>query len=58
MLRPNEIIGKFKMDYEKSPQLATDNYYKISIVSNYIRKTRTLIKMLYGSLKLNTAHLI
>ena len=30
MPRQNEIIGKFMADYEKSPQLATDNYYKIS----------------------------
>ena len=40
MPRPSEVIRKFRADYEKSPQLATDNYYKLSIASNYIRKTR------------------
>ena len=40
MPRPSEVIEKFRADYEKSPQLATDNYYKLSIASNYIRKTR------------------
>lgn len=40
MPRPSEVIRKFKTDYNKSPELATDNYYKLSIASNYIRKTR------------------
>ena len=40
MMRPSELIARFKADYDKSPQLATDNYYKISIASNYIRKSR------------------
>ena len=40
MPRPSEVISKFKNDYAQSPQLATDNYYKLSIASNYIRKTR------------------
>ena len=40
MPRPSEIIRKFRADYQQSPQLATDNYYKLSIASNYIRKTR------------------
>ena len=40
MPRPSEVIEKFRADYKKSPQLATDNYYKLSIASNYIRKTR------------------
>ena len=40
MPRPSEIIRRFKDDYNNSPQLATDNYYKLSIASNYIRKTR------------------
>lgn len=40
MPRPNEVIAKFRDDYNQSPQLATDNYYKLSIASNYIRKTR------------------
>lgn len=40
MPRPSEVRRRFKADYEKSPQLATDNYYKLSIASNYIRKDR------------------
>lgn len=40
MPRPSEVIQKFRADYAESPQLATDNYYKLSIASNYIRKTR------------------
>lgn len=40
MPRPSEVIRKFRADYQQSPQLATDNYYKLSIASNYIRKTR------------------
>ena len=40
MPRPSEVIRNFRSDYEKSPELATDNYYKFSIASNYIRKAR------------------
>ncbi len=40
MPRPSEVIYNFKIDYNQSPQLATDNYYKLSIASNYIRKDR------------------
>ena len=40
MPRSNEVIRKFRKDYNEYPQLATDNYYKLSIASNYIRKTR------------------
>lgn len=40
MPRPSEVIRKFRADYAQSPQTATDNYYKLSIASNYIRKTR------------------
>ena len=40
MPRPNEVIRRFLKNYEISPQLATDTYYKLSIASNYIRKTR------------------
>ena len=40
MPRPSEVIKKFRADYAQSPELATDNYYKFSIASNYIRKTR------------------
>lgn len=40
MPRPSEVIAKFKANYAKSPELATDEYYKMSIASNYIRKAR------------------
>lgn len=40
MMRPSEVIRGFKEDYKVSPELATDNYYKLSIASNYIRKDR------------------
>lgn len=40
MPRPSEIIRDFKADYQISPVQATDNYYKKSIASNYIRKDR------------------
>ena len=40
MPRPSEVIRRFENDYKKSPELATENYYKLSIASNYIRKTR------------------
>ncbi len=41
MPRPSEVIRKFYSDYEKSPATATDNYYSMSIASNYIRTERT-----------------
>ena len=40
MPRPSEVIHNFWEDYGNSPELATDHYYKLSIASNYIRKTR------------------
>ena len=40
MPRPSEVVSKFWADYENSPELATENYYKMSIASNYIRKSR------------------
>ena len=41
MSKPSEVMKKFYIDYEKSPVLATDNYYRMSIASNYIRTQRT-----------------
>lgn len=38
--RPSEVIAKFRADYEKSPVLATDNYYKLSRDTDYIRRYR------------------
>ena len=40
MPRPAEVIRRFEEDYRVSPQKATDNYYRLSIASNYIRKDR------------------
>jgi UDPglucose--hexose-1-phosphate uridylyltransferase len=39
--RPSEAIRTFYSDYSVSPKLATDNYYEMSMASNYIRKDRT-----------------
>jgi len=39
--RPSEVIRKFYEDYEISPELATKNYYRMSMASNYIRTART-----------------
>ncbi|MGE5676892.1 MAG: UDP-glucose--hexose-1-phosphate uridylyltransferase [Pseudomonadota bacterium] len=41
MSKPSDVISRFYSDYEKAPALATDNYYKMSIASNYIRTERT-----------------
>lgn len=38
--RPSEVIKKFWNDYEISPETATDNYYKMSCDSDYIRRYR------------------
>ena len=40
MPRPSEVVREFRAHYEASPQEATDWYYRLSIASNYIRKTR------------------
>jgi len=40
MPRPSEVVARFKDDYKKSPKIATDRYYQMSIASNYIRKER------------------
>lgn len=41
MPRPSEVISIFEDYYKESPQKATNYYYRLSIASNYIRKTRT-----------------
>lgn len=41
MPRPHTVIETFKEKYALSPKDATDYYYKLSIASNYIRKSRT-----------------
>ena len=38
--RPSEVIAKFKSDYAVSPVTATDNYYKLSRDTDYIRRYR------------------
>ena len=38
--RPSEVIKKFHALYEKSPQAATDYYYKLSQDTDYIRRYR------------------
>lgn len=40
MPRPSEVVNKFNNLYSKSPEDATDYFYKLSISSNYIRKDR------------------
>lgn len=40
MPRPSEVIRRFNKNYAECPAAATDAYYKLSIASNYIRKTR------------------
>ena len=39
--RPSEVIAKFKADYAVSPVTATDNYYKLSRDTDYIRRYRS-----------------
>lgn len=38
--RPGEIIRKFQAEYEKSPEAATDFFYKFSQDTDYIRRYR------------------
>ncbi len=38
--RPNEIIRRFRQEYEKSPEAATDYFYKFSRDTDYIRRYR------------------
>lgn len=38
--RPSEVIKKFKAEYEKSPEDATDFYYNFSCKTDYIREYR------------------
>lgn len=40
MPRPSEVIRRFRNDYARAPKAATDEFYKMSIASNYIRKDR------------------
>lgn len=38
--KPSEVIKKFNMDYKISPEKATNNFYKFSKITNYIREKR------------------
>ena len=38
--RPSEVIAKFEKKYKKSPQEATDYFYKLSQDTDYIRRYR------------------
>ena len=40
MPRPSEVVHTFKSLYSLNPKDATDYFYKLSIDSNYIRKSR------------------
>ena len=40
MPRPSEVVNKFNILYNESPEKATDYFYDLSISSNYIRKSR------------------
>ena len=40
MPRPSQVIARFEAEYRKSPQEATDWYYKFSQDSDYIRRYR------------------
>lgn len=54
--KPSQIIKKFYSLYEKSPEKATDYFYKLSQDSNYIRRDRVsrdmkwMISTCYGDL--------
>ena len=56
MPRPGEVRRTFWQEYEKSPEAATDYYYKLSQDSDYIRRYRIardvkwVTKTKYGSL--------
>ena len=38
--RPAQVQERFWLDYEKSPQKATDEFYRFNLDSNYIRRDR------------------
>ena len=38
--RPAEVIRTFRENYAEDPKKATDEYYKFSVATNYIRKDR------------------
>lgn len=38
--RPSQVVKSFYKDYQRSPRIATENYYEMSKASNYIRSER------------------
>ncbi len=40
MPRPSEVVNTFRSLYSLNPKDATDYFYKLSMDSNYIRKSR------------------
>jgi UDPglucose--hexose-1-phosphate uridylyltransferase len=40
MPRPSEVVREFKQHYKESPETATNQYYHLSLASNYIREDR------------------
>ena len=42
MPRPSEVIERFNKEYQKSPEDATNYYYKLSLDSDYIRTYRVV----------------
>ncbi|MBS5518276.1 MAG: UDP-glucose--hexose-1-phosphate uridylyltransferase [Clostridiales bacterium] len=49
MPRPHTVIQSFWQAYADTPQSATDYYYRLSIASNYIRKSRTDKNIVWNS---------
>lgn len=47
MPRPSEVIARFNRDYGHDPVEATDNFYAMSIASNYIRADRIAKNLLW-----------
>ncbi len=41
MPRPSEVITQFWRDYEASPRRATDRFYRLCVVANYIHAQRS-----------------
>ena len=38
--RPSEVTGRFWEEYHKSPERATNYFYRFSEATNYIRRDR------------------
>lgn len=49
MPRPSEVIRIFQKNYQESPIKATDEFYQMSIASNYIQKERIAKNIIWQS---------